>query len=201
MARGKFQRSRVYFDGLGVEKNYIQALSLFRQAAEQDNAQALCMLGKCYESGNGVVKDMAQALQYYHQAAELGDADAQTCLGRCYMYGKGVPKNLRTAKDWLQMASNDGDELTHFLLAETYYALYIRDELGIDAMTIAKVIPFVNFGAFAIDGISRLGDADKTRTFLRTEEGAEMIRHYKIAAELGHEGAKKKLEMFRAYGV
>ena len=174
---------------------------LFRQAAEQDNAPALCALGKCYESGNGVVKNMEQALRYYGKAAEMGNAEAQTCLGHCYMYGNGVPKNLRTAKDWLQMAAQDGDERTHFLLAETYYALYIRDELGIDAMTIAKVIPFVNFGAFAIDGISRLGDADKLRTFLRTEEGAEMIRNYKIAAELGHEGAKKKLEMFRAYGV
>ena len=70
-----------------------QTVGLYRNAAEQGDAEAQFKLGFCYASGRGVAKDMAQAVVWYRKAAEQGNVDAQCNLGFCYIYGEGVAKD------------------------------------------------------------------------------------------------------------
>ena len=77
----------------------------FPEDAEQDDAEAQCQLGVCYEFGYGVAKSLEQAAGWYRKAAEQGYAGAQYSLGDCYYYGKGVEEDKRKAVKWYQEAA------------------------------------------------------------------------------------------------
>lgn len=50
-----------YYNGEGVEKNFVEAVKWYRLSAEQGNAEAQFCLGYCYYSGAGVEKNDAEA--------------------------------------------------------------------------------------------------------------------------------------------
>jgi len=59
-------------DGYGVSKDYAQAVTWYRRAAEQGYALAERGLGFMYRFGHGVNQDYIQALNWYRKAAEQG---------------------------------------------------------------------------------------------------------------------------------
>ncbi len=69
----------------------MEAVILYRKAAEQNDADAQNKLGHCYYNGQGVAKDCVEAVKWFRKAAEQNDADAQNKLGHCYYNGQGVP--------------------------------------------------------------------------------------------------------------
>ena len=76
---------------LYAERNYIEAVKLWRAAAEQNDAEALYMLGICHNYNLGVdeadeTARGASASGYFLQAAALGHADAQCFAGLCYLH-------------------------------------------------------------------------------------------------------------------
>jgi TPR repeat protein len=77
-------------NGQGVPQDDVQAVSWYRQAAEQGNAVAQSNLGGFYRLGRGVPQDYAQAVTWFRQAADQGDAAAQFNLGIAYSFGEGV---------------------------------------------------------------------------------------------------------------
>lgn len=93
----------------GNEKKYIDAVSCFREAAAQGDAEAYYHLGTCYVDGLGVSRDNKEALRLLIRAAELGYVDAQVDLANAYKNGCGVPKNLYEALKWFQKAAALGD--------------------------------------------------------------------------------------------
>ena len=74
--------------GNGVKQDYSEAVRWYRKAVKQDNPDAQCMLGVCYELGNGVNQDFVEADKWYHLAAEQGDVVAQCILGDQYFNGE-----------------------------------------------------------------------------------------------------------------
>ena len=84
---------------------------LFRQAAEQGNADAQFNLGVMYANGRGVLKDDAEAARWYRMAAEQGHAGAQSNLGVRYAIGSGVLKDATLAHMWLNIAGANGSEI------------------------------------------------------------------------------------------
>lgn len=56
------------------------AIQWFKKAAEQGDAQALCILGELYESGVNVKQDFERARSYYQKAAEAGSYKAKEKL-------------------------------------------------------------------------------------------------------------------------
>ena len=61
-----------YMDGLGVEKDYAEALKWYRRAAEMGFASSQVNMGAFYLNGYGVEKDEAEALKWYRKAATNG---------------------------------------------------------------------------------------------------------------------------------
>jgi len=53
--------------------DYATALRIFRQLAEQGNANAQADLGSMYEKGQGVVQDYVQAHMWYNLGAARGN--------------------------------------------------------------------------------------------------------------------------------
>lgn len=75
-ARAQSSLASMYYNGLGVQKDYEQALYWYTKAAEQGLASAQYTLGLMYAEGKGAPKDNAKALYWYTKAAEQGHPEA-----------------------------------------------------------------------------------------------------------------------------
>lgn len=62
----------MYETGRGVEKNYIQAVRLYRLAGSQGCAIAMHNLGYMYEHGLGVAMNVQEAARLYQVAEDHG---------------------------------------------------------------------------------------------------------------------------------
>ena len=101
----------VYFNSLlGVAKDEAKAVTWYRKAAVQNDAEAQVNLGLCYASGQGVAKDYVEAVKWFRKAAEQGHVKAQNNLGLCYDNGQGVAKDYVEAYKWWLLAAGQGDE-------------------------------------------------------------------------------------------
>ena len=101
-------------------KDYAQAIELFRKVAEQGHANAQNYLGHMYSDGLGVTQDDKQAFEWYRKAAEQGHADAQCSLGWMYRNGKGVPQDNNNAVEWYRKAAEQGNTLAQHNLGYMY---------------------------------------------------------------------------------
>jgi TPR repeat protein len=97
----------MYAYGIGVPKDVVEGVRLYRRAAELDYAPAQYNLAIYYETGRGIKKDTVEAIRWYLKAAELGFAEAQYTLGMYYRDGTFVEKDLFEATYWMEKASKN----------------------------------------------------------------------------------------------
>jgi TPR repeat protein len=74
-----------------LDEASVKEFQAYKAKAEQGDAEAQNMVGRCYSSRRGVERDYVQAVAWYRKAAEQGLAVAQYNLGLCYYHGTGVP--------------------------------------------------------------------------------------------------------------
>ncbi len=113
-AFAKAQLGLMYDDGIGVVKDYKQAVYWYRKSAGQGNSLAQNMLGYMYRNGKGVVKDYKQAVYWYRKSAEQGNAPAQNMLGIMYDDGIGVAKDYVMAYMYYNIASMRYEEAVEY---------------------------------------------------------------------------------------
>ena len=102
-------------------KDYAQALKLYRELSEQGNASAQNSLGWMYESGEGVEKNYSEAVKWFRKSADQGNADAQYSLGWMYQYGFGVEKNYSEALKWYRKSADQGNARAQRSMGHMYY--------------------------------------------------------------------------------
>ena len=88
--------------------DYATALRIFRQFADQGDADAQLNLGVMYERGKGVPQDYAAAVKWFQKAAGQGYASAQYIVGNMYDKGLGVTEDYAAALKWYRKAANQG---------------------------------------------------------------------------------------------
>lgn len=119
------QLGMMYVQGIGVERNYKEAIGLFLKAAATNGdlsaAKAQHNLGVAYENGMGVPKDLAKAAYWYKKGAENGDVSAQSNLGTLYLEGGGVDKDFKKAFYWFEKAASQGDIEAYINLGLMYF--------------------------------------------------------------------------------
>jgi uncharacterized protein len=75
----------MYADGRGVRRSIARAVTLYRQAARQQQPSAEYNLGLCYLYGDGVPKRAAQARTWFRAAQRDGlvidDPEIRAMLG------------------------------------------------------------------------------------------------------------------------
>lgn len=87
-------------------KDYAQAATWYRKAADQNNLAGELRLAALYrDGGTGFARDMTQAAAWYRKAADQGDVSAQATLGVLYSLGQGVPQSDVEAYFWLDLAA------------------------------------------------------------------------------------------------
>lgn len=72
----------LYGGGLGVARDHVAALSWYRLAGDQGNADAQFRLGRYHENGWGVDRDLSQAMRWYEKAALQGNEPAKAAAAR-----------------------------------------------------------------------------------------------------------------------
>src|SRR4030095_4468057 len=87
-----------------------EAVKWYRNAAEQNVADAQYNLGVCYANGQGGTEDDAESVRWCGNAAEQNQADAQYNLGVCYDSGQGVAKDEVEAYKWWLLAAGQGND-------------------------------------------------------------------------------------------
>ena len=103
-------------------EDYSTALRLWKQAAEQGNADAQYGLGDLYLDGLGVEQDYAQALNWYRKAADQGNAQGQIAIGYLYRLGKGVLQDYVESVKWYRLAAEQGNANAQYVLGSNYHA-------------------------------------------------------------------------------
>lgn len=127
----QYQLGNSYFVGVGIAKNYGEAVRWFSKAANAGNAQAQSALGNMYLSGYGVPKDISEALKWWRKAAEQHNADALDQLGFAYLLGDGVPRDYIKAYMWFNLAASRGDK--HAIKDRDSVAKYMNAEMIAEA--------------------------------------------------------------------
>ena len=110
----------------GVERDYGEAVTWYRRAAEQGHAAAQAFLGFLYSRGRGVGQDDAEAVRWYRRSAEQGHPLGQVNLGVMYSAGRSVGQDFREAVRWYRRSAEQGHPLGQNNLGVMY-----RDGRGV----------------------------------------------------------------------
>lgn len=107
-------------NGLDVERNVEQALSLLQMSAELEYNIAQFELGQLYYEGELLPKNMAKAIEWWEKAAEQDNADASLAMGGIYEYGLDgvVKRNIGMAYRYYHKAKDLGHPLAQHYLDE-----------------------------------------------------------------------------------
>lgn len=98
----------LYWQGLGVEQSYPQAMRWLLQAAENGHKGAALKLAVLYLEGLAGEKNEQKAAEWMLVAAQASLPDAQYNLGLMYLNGTGLIKDRQQAISWLKKASDAG---------------------------------------------------------------------------------------------
>lgn len=94
----------LYYNGLGVARDYTEAARWFDRAAARGAAEAQFQLGLMYWLGQGVPADEAVAVRLMRTAANQGFPIAMINMGDIYRDGNGgTPIDLVRAYGWYMM--------------------------------------------------------------------------------------------------
>ena len=87
-----------YYLGLGVERDYLQALKWYGMAAKQGFPDAQRNLGDLYHYGRGIPRDYYTAFIWYFAASQQGNENAKRLLDTLSGENKLTPNQQMHAK-------------------------------------------------------------------------------------------------------
>lgn len=104
-AEAQYHMGTYSIQGIGVDRDTIQAVEWYQKAAKKGHAEAQYILGDFYYNGVGVTPDTIQAVEWYRKAAEQGHTSAQHMMGIAYENGYGIERSEPTAIEWYRKAA------------------------------------------------------------------------------------------------
>ena len=164
--------------------DYVQAVTIFRQLAEQGHQWAQRRVGSMYAEGKGVPQDFQEAVKWYRLAAAQGYAPAEYNLGLAYEKGEGVSQDFQQALKWYRLAAAQGNAS-----AQVNLGVMHANGRGV-RQDFMRAYMWFNLAAAALNGDS--GDrATKKRDRIASKMTAEQIA---TAQEMGRRCRESKLK-------
>jgi len=182
---------KIYYEGLGVEKNFRTAEGYLYKAAAKGNVEGLYLLGKLYlegstEENNKFAPRYSDAIDKLTKAADQNHVGSKFLLSKTYLEGIVVPKDIVAGLKWLiDAAEKNNHAESQFLYGKIHFDGEIvqpdHDE-GIAYMTKAAGNNYAE-AQFSLGNIYKMGnnvpqDVEKGNAFL------------KAAAHNNHAGAQ-----------
>jgi len=115
--QGQYYLGTIYFNGLGTQKDPVQAVKWYTRAAKQGHPEAQFALGSMYAKGEGVQVNLTTAVDWYKKSALQNNSKAQFNLGIAYGTGSGVPRDEAEALKWIRKSAELGNERAQQALA------------------------------------------------------------------------------------
>ena len=119
---GYFHLGLCYYQGIGVEKSYSQALELFTKSAEKGYSQAYFNLSLMHQDGLSVPKNIEQAKKYLFKCLISEDCNSALRLKQLW---KDYPGSLRIYE---QCASKGHPEYMYNLSLMYYYGIHVNKD-------------------------------------------------------------------------
>jgi len=94
---------------------------LYESATEEEDPEAMYLLGIMFYLGVEVQQSSKEAFEWYYRAANRGQAEAMNCLGILYALGDGVPQDYVEALSWYLKAVEHGSVSAMNNIATLYY--------------------------------------------------------------------------------
>jgi len=94
----------------------VKAMTLWRQAANQNYAVAQARLGEVLD----VAEQDEEAVSWFRKAAEQGNAAGEFGLGHMYASGEGIEKDIGKALYWIRRAADQDYLLAVEMLSRAY---------------------------------------------------------------------------------
>ena len=102
----------IYYDGIGITRDFATGADLFRAAAQAGLPRGMANYGLAFEAGvGGLPRDPAQAMQWYRRAADVGNGKGMMEIGSLYASGSGVEKDSAEALRWYRRAADAGNSV------------------------------------------------------------------------------------------
>ncbi|KAG0302742.1 hypothetical protein BGZ98_007276, partial [Dissophora globulifera] len=89
----------IYYDGLGVRKNYKKSMEWYLKASNAGDSSAMIQIGEMYRNSQGVEQDYVKAMEWYLKASDAGDSRAKVIIGEMYRNGHGVEQDYTKAME------------------------------------------------------------------------------------------------------
>lgn len=175
----------MYWNGQGVEINYIKGCDYFQKASLENDPEAISFLGLCYIDVRGREKNIEEAYLLLKKGYEGGYREYGKVLGALSFFLNRYEKTLERLLPYALNGDVD---------AMVWVGVLFRDGKGIEqnhktacewfekALPSKNVQALHNFGDCSYFGLDRLVD----------KEGA--YRYFKEAADLGSEKSKSAAE-------
>lgn len=96
-----------YFGLFQFDQDYSKAITWYKTAADQNDADSQYWLGHMAENGEGQSADYTVAFDWYSKSAAQNYADAQYALAGLYEEGNGVEQSYESALEWYKKAFNN----------------------------------------------------------------------------------------------
>lgn len=184
-----YDRAEALWYGRGVKENQVEAVRLYRIAAEAGHPGAQASLGLAYDLGKGgVAKSDQEALVWYRKSVKQKDRLGQYLLGTMYEDGQGVNKDL-----------NEALRLYRLSAAQDYDPA-VQKLRKLEAATAPPAAPPAPAApTMSADEAYRLGGKNWNGDGVAKNE-AEAVRLFRIAAMQGHAAAATDLGFAYEFG-
>lgn len=116
----QFELGKKYHLGLGVEKNYIEAINWFQKSAAQEHPRGQNALGVMYQNGFGVEQNYSKAIELYNKAISQNCPQAMCNMGMLYNNGQGVEINKQKAFTLNLKAAEQGYDVSQYNIGWMY---------------------------------------------------------------------------------
>ena len=117
--------------GEGARRDLVEALRLYKLAAEAGDAGGMTSLGFLYATGKGVHRNPETARKWYARAAKAGSSRAMFNLAIMLMTLDGGPVDIPRAAEWLVAAAKTGHAG-----AMRQLAVFYEEGRGLDRNTV-----------------------------------------------------------------
>jgi TPR repeat protein len=117
----------LYYNGTGVEQDYVQAFILFEKAAQQDVIEAQYMLGLMYHQGHERDADYDLAREWFLKSAKRAYANAQFMYAYMLQSSQGGGEDAEPQKAMVWAALSEHNGKTDAISITSVAAMQLED--------------------------------------------------------------------------
>ncbi len=116
-----FSLARIYYDGVGIPKDFNKAFSYYTKSASNGNVGARHKIMEMTYKGEGTAKNPKKVFPYFLNRAKHGDMYAQNYIAKMYRDGEGTSSDRTKAMDYFKKSAVAGHTESQYLYAKMLF--------------------------------------------------------------------------------